>query len=428
MANVDSQDSNVKVRGPEYGQTGTSNWKGIISHDYNPELDGVRAMTIYDEMRKSDGTISALLRVLKLPIRRANWYIKPASQEERDIEIADRISQNLFEEMSMTWDDVIRQALLCLDFGVSVFEKVFDIRTVNGRDMVVLRKLAPRLPTTIERWQTIDGEDGIVQQLANSTDARTVSIPIEKLLIIVNEKEGDNWWGTSILRAPYKHWFFKNNFYKIEALAYERHGLGIPMADPREGTEWDDESKRKAEQVLENLYADEQAYIVGNGKVDFKFMDMKSGSIASPEKAIANHNREILKAALAQFLELGANETGSYALSADQSDLFLQSVEAVANNFVDAFNKYVIKQIVDMNYDNVTAYPQLDYTGITTVDVKGLADAYKTLTDTGAVGVIEADEQFFRENLGLPERTDDDEDIVVTKSVKDVTEEDVDDL
>jgi hypothetical protein len=51
---------------------------------------------------------------------------------------------------------------------------------------------------------------------------------MDKLIVFVNEMEGMNWWGTSLLRPAYKHWFIKNTLYKIDAIAHERQGLGIP--------------------------------------------------------------------------------------------------------------------------------------------------------------------------------------------------------
>jgi phage gp29-like protein len=102
-----------------------------------------------------------------------------------------------------------------------------------------------------------------------------------------------------------------------------------------------------------------------------------------------------MKSGLAQFLELGAassaGASGSRALSEDHSDLFLQSLEAVARNIAATFNKQAIKELVDLNFDSVQAYPKLDFEGITETDAKKLSDAFKTLVDTGAVTPQDAD-------------------------------------
>jgi hypothetical protein len=165
-------------------------------------------------------------RYYTMPIHGARWYVEPASEDQADQDIADFVSQCLFEHQSITWNDLLRQALLSLPFGVMVFEKVFTTMDIDGTTRIVWDKLAPRMPKSIQRWAIGDGKQpGILQY---KSDGSVVEIPMEKLVVIVNEMEGENWWGTSILRAAYKHWFIKNTFYKIDAIAFERQGLGIP--------------------------------------------------------------------------------------------------------------------------------------------------------------------------------------------------------
>lgn len=395
-----------KKRAPstEIGDSGTDFFQGIITEEYNSKLSGIQGIEIYDKMRKGDATVKAAVLATSLPIRRANWFVEPASEDAQDQEIAEFVTKALFEWQSITWNDLLRQALLCLPYGVMVFEKVFTVKQVDGKDWIIWKKFAPRLPKSIYAWETSEHKDGI-QQL--KTEGGMVDIPMDRLLIFVNEKEGDNWWGTSILRSAYKHWTFKDGFYKIDAVAFERQGLGVPKAKMPLG--YSDEDKNRAETILKNLRAHEQAFLIEPNDIEVEFMDMKGKQVRDPKESIQHHNREIVKAVLAQFLELGATESGSRALSSDQSDLFLQSLEAVAGNTADVFNKFAIPQLVDLNYDNVTEYPELKYKGISRVDVEQLSTAYKTLVDAQGIQAIESDETHWRELLSLPERTEDDE-------------------
>jgi len=415
-----------KIKGAskeEIGDTGIEITHGVITEDYNTTLQGTEGIEKYDEMRKSDATVKASILVTSLPIRRANWFIQPASEDDQDKEVADFINAALFEYMTITWADLLRQALLMMPYGVMVFEKVFDTKEVNGKMRIVWRKLAPRMPKSIHNWQTEDGNNGIQQM---TSGGELVSIPMDKLCVFVNEKEGDNWWGNSILRASYKHWYYKNNFYKIEAIGFERQAIGVPKAKMPEGYTPKDEAQ--AEKILKNLRAHEQAYIIEPSDYEIEFMDMKGNTIRDPKSSISHHNREIVKAVLAQFLELGAGTVGSRALSQDQSELFLQSLEAVANQIIDVFNKYAIPQLVDLNFDNLkNGYPLLSYAGISRADVEGLSTAYQRLTQSGAIKPGENDEQYFREMLGLPER-EEDEEIDDKKDKKKVDKKNKDDI
>lgn len=390
----------------EIGDSGTQILNGIISDEYNSKLSDTRGIEVYDEMRKSDGTVKAALLACTLPIRRAKWWVKPASEDKADIEIAQFVHDALFKYMSITWNDLLRQSLLSLSFGVMVFEKVYEVRTIDGVDRVVWKKMSPRLPKSIYAWQMEDGNDGIQQR---KVEGSLVNIPMEKLVVFVHEKEGDNWWGTSVLRAAYKHWFIKNNFYRIDNIAFERQGLGIPFAKMPENAA---ESERTiAESILKNLRAHHQAYIIEPHDWEFGYKDMMAKTLRDPMPSIQHHNREITKSVLAQFLELGASESGSRALSTDQTDIFLQSLEAVASGHADVLNKYAIMQLVDLNFDNVQNYPELTYTGISRADAEKLANAYSTLITAKGMQAGMRDEAYFRELMGLPERDPEEEPI-----------------
>lgn len=404
MATKKKETKKTKTPGKAIGASGTNIFSGLINEEYNAELSDIKGIRIYDQMRKSDATVRAAVAACQLPIRRANWYIKTASKDTKDVEIRDFVEHALFDEMSITWDDFVRQALLELPFGVMVFEKVFTIREVEGVQRVVWDKFAPRLPKSITAWETADAQPGIQQLIPNI--GTTVSIPMEKLLIFVNEMEGENWWGTSMLRSAYKHWYIKSNLEKIDSIAHERQGLGIPSIVLPEGHT--DADVTAAENILKNLRASEKGYLLEHSGMSVEFKDMKATTTRDPSRSIAYHNRQIVLAVLAQFLDLGSGSTGSRALSSDQSDLFLQSLEAVANGIVDVINKYAIKELVDLNFDNVQVYPELDYNGISRVDVEQLSTAYQRFTQSGGLKPSEADDQHIRELLSLPERTEED--------------------
>lgn len=407
---ADNKKPRVLASGVELGGSGTQMWDGIITEEYNADLRGAEGFKEYDKMRRNDATVKSAILSVTLPIRRAKWYVKPASDSPEDIERADFITWNMFEGLSSTYDDFIRQACLHLVFGNMVFEKVFNVRPWEGKEMVTWEKFGPRLPRTIVRWETKD-KAGIEQLLH---DGRQVIIPWEKLMVFVNEMEGDNWEGISILRAAYKHWYYKDKFYLIDAMAFERQGLGIPKAKLGEGASQEDTEKAKT--ILKNIRANHQQYVVEPYDVTLEFMDMKAQTTRDPANSIGHHNREITKSVLAQFLELGATDSGSRALSEDQSSLFLLSLETVANNICDVINRFAIKQLIDMNYDGVQYYPTLEYAGISRVDVAKLSSAYEVLTRSGGIKSQGEDERYLREIMGLPER-DIEEDETPTEEV-----------
>ena len=67
-----------------------------------------------------------------------------------------------------------------------------------------------------------------------------------------------------------------------------------------------------------------------------------------------------------------------------------------------------IRELVDVNFDNIQKYPKLAYSGINETDILNLSTGYLTLTQAGAVIPSDSDEKYFRELLDLPERDPDD--------------------
>ena len=390
----------------ELGDSGTRMLHGIITEEYNPQLQGIEGVKIYDEMRKNDGTVRAAILAITLPIRRSQWFVNPATDEQQDKDIANFVEHALFDWIEDTaWDDIVRQALLMTVFGVMVFEKVYGTKEHDGKTWVTLKKLAPRLPKSILMWELADRTFGI-QQIRQ--DGVLAQIPGSKLLVFVNEREGDNWWGTSMLRGAYKHWYYKDKFYKIDAMAFERQGLGVPMIKMPLGYTVSDEAN--AIKSLQNLRANEGAYLVLPPAYEAEMMNMGSSSTRDPESSINHHNKEILQSVLAQFLELASakGQGGSKALSQDHSDLFLKAMEAVAGNLISVINKNLIPELVDMNFNDVKVYPVLDFSGISKVDVAALSKAYGDLVTAGALTPTDDDQQYLRAMMGLPPRTQDD--------------------
>ncbi len=389
----------------EIGRSGIYFSAGIISREeYNRKLAGKTGLDIFNKMRKSDGTVRASLQVVKLPIQGANWTIESASEEPADELAAIIVRDSLFDRIN--FEDFMRELLTFLDFGHSVFEQCFTLGDIDGKEYAVLKKLGFRKQSTIHRWEMENGEPGITQQLPKGGRA---SIPDIKLTKFVNEKEGDNWEGVSILRAAYRHWYVKDSLYKIDAVAHEKHGLGVPKLVTPEGAR--DEDKEEAREIAREARANEEGFIEIPAGFEYEFMDMKQGGLRDPMKSISHHNRQIYVNVLAQFLDIGSQgSSGSFAASKDQSPFFIMSLEAMAKNIAATINNTIIKNIIDLNGLGVTEYPKLKFTKIGQDDIDKFTKSMKALIDSGAITMESDIEKHVRTIMHLPEMSEDLED------------------
>lgn len=385
----------------ELGATGTVLFAGQLTEvEYNPDLRGEKAIKVYEKMRRSDGQVKAALLACELPLRAARWDIEAASESRRDQQIAQFVRENLFDQMTITWDDFLRHILLMLPFGFSVFEKVWEI--VDGKYR--WRKLAPRLPKTIWKWK-MDPEGGleeITQATWKDDQYQFIPIPVEKLLVFTLEREGSNYAGISLLRAAYKHWYYKDVLYRIDGIAAERHGVGIalfklPSTATTEGT---DSDLGKISKIGESLHTHERSYVALPEGYDFDLKGV-AGQLHDIMRSIEHHDMEIARSILAQFINLGSKEVGSYALSQDQSGFFLMALRAVGKNICDTMSRHAIKQLVDYNWD-VDRYPKLVVSGLEQRDLAAYSKAVTDIVNAGLILPDRAIEAELRTLLRLP--------------------------
>lgn len=393
-----SQDTKVSKKNvqQELGSSTIISFRGFSgNNDYNNKLTGTSRIREYDQMRLSDSTVRACVLLIKLPIIRANWFFTSDAKDSKSKEIRKFVEDNLFNGMTITWAEWLMDALNYLIYGNAVYELVYRFDE-DGK--IRLKRFGRRPSDTIIQWELKDGDNGVVQRVGN----KDVEIPIEKLLILVNEKEGSNWEGLSIFRSAYRNFDIKDKMLKIDAIAAERQGLGIPKATVP--MNYSAQKRRDLEILLENMRVNEKAYSIAEDGVVIEWMDMKASSTREVLPSINYHDRQIAKSVLADFMELGATTTGSYALSEDKTEMFLLSLEAVASYLADSINEYVVKRLVDLNYNNVKAYPKLQFAGIKKADLDKISTSLERLTKSGILTVDDTLEDHVRDQFNLPEK------------------------
>jgi hypothetical protein len=387
--------------GKELGAAGSSFRRLMGAEDYNLSLSGHRGIEIYDRMRRSDGTVRQSLRIAKTPVLAGRWFVESHEPgEKQHDEIAEFIEGALFKWQSISWFNLLTEALLMLDFGYYVFEKVFTMREVPVGDgsqvRAVWQKWAPRHPLDIEEWE-FDKHGGVDGGWFDQFEgADPVFIPIKKLLIYTYDREGGNIEGISLLRSAYKHWYFKDNLYKIDAIQKERHGIGVPIIKLPPNYTPDD--KRLANELGRNLRTNERAHIVLPPMWELEFADIK-GSVVDIAASIDHHDNAIVRNVLANFV---GTETSAAAVV--QVELFLKATRFIADIIADVVNKFAIPELVDYNYPGVVGYPTLGVRRIgETADWRTLSFAIRNFVGANIIAPDDPLEEWVRKEMDLPQ-------------------------
>jgi len=382
----------------EIGSSSPSPFTTFARMEYNRSLQGLIGLQKYDQMRRSDGTVRGTLRKVKTPVLAGRYYVEPYLKMGNDTpttidqNVSSFVQCSLFDWMSTPWMQTLTEALLMCDFGYYMFEKVWEPRIVDGQERIVLKKLAPRHPMDVKEWYfDANGGPAAVAFFNNVNDVlgEDIIIPIDKLLVFTFDKEAGNIEGISVLRSAYKHWYYKDMLYKIDAIQKERHGIGVPVIKLPPG--FSDSDKLAAENLGRNLRTNERAHIVLPPNWEVLFAEL-SGSPVDCLKSIEHHNQEIEK----NIVHDSSNADD------DKQTMFLKATRFIAQIVVDAINEYLIPQIVDYNFARA-GYPKLCVRQIgEQADQRTWSFSIRNLVGANIIQPDDKLESYAREIMDLP--------------------------
>lgn len=408
----------------EIGRTGQQRYGGVFYEEFLPELRGQRGIRAYKEMSENDDIIGAILFAVKMLIRNVHWGVQPGGTEEIDEECAAFVESCLYD-MEDSWTGTLSEILSFLVYGWSAHEIVYKRRMGRNRDvrlgskhsdgLIGWQKLPIRAQDTLYQWEYGGNDElhGMTQM--PPPDFGFITIPIEKLLLFRTEIRKGNPEGRSVLRNAYRSWFFKKRFQEIEGIGIERDLAGLPVLVAPEGVDiWDNDpdivrTRTLAETLVKNIRRDSMEGIVLPAGWDLKLLSTGGKRNFDTNATIDRYDTRMAMTVLADFVLLGHQKVGSFALSDNKTEMFSLAIGAFLDIICEEFNKKAIPYLVDVNgehFGGITDYPELVHGDIETQDLGKLGDYIQKMT---GIGVLQPDsglEDFVRQQAGLPERLD----------------------
>ena len=395
-------------------------WSGDLDAEETPELIWPASVNVYDTMRRTDSQVISVLRAVTLPIRRTGWRIDPNGASEEAVEL---VSQDLGLPVigaerkaplrtkgRFSWKHHLYLALLMLPFGHSFFEQVYRI---DERGRARLRKLEWRPPTTISKInvERDGGLESIEQTAEIGSNAQAPKIEVGRLVAYVNEREGGNWLGKSLLRPAFKDWLIKDQLLRVEAQTAIRNGMGIPVYEASKVPDGilSEEAIRKyiadeiaaGQQIAAEWAAGENSgsSIPNGAKVSLVGV---SGNLPDVNGPIRARDEGIARAVLANFLTLGGDKsTGSYALGETFANFFVRALQTVAEDIADIANQHIVEDLIDLNFGEDAIAPRIVFDEIGSRH-PATAQAVQMLVQCGAIRPTRALEEHLLTQYGLP--------------------------
>jgi len=367
---------------------------------YNPDTlvrrkGGNQGLSVYEEMRNDDA-VKAGLFAKKAAILSAGWSIKAASDEEKDKEIADFITNNFKDWLEGNFDSNLYEMLSALDYGFSVTEKVYDVE--NGK--MFLKCLKTRPPHSFE-FDLDDYGNFKNGGLSQWSMSGLESLPIDKFVIYSYNKEFDNYYGNSDLRAAYRSWFSKDNIIKFQLIFLER--FGNPLVLIKYDRTASAAQREEMKKIAENISA--TTGVVASKETEISILESTSKTSADFNAAIQQHNSSILRAILMpNLLGFGDQSGGSYALGKKQSDMFIWVLSKIRNEVETLIDEDIIRELVILNFGEQEKYPHFLFNPLGEDDNNAKATIIIDSIQRAGLQLSENDENYLRGLLGMPER------------------------
>ena len=410
----------------EIGRVGQRRYGGIFYEEFLSELRGRKGAEVFTEMSNNDETIGAILFAIEMLVRQASWNVEPGGSTAKDREAAEFV-KSCMDDMQQTWIDTISEILSFLTYGWSFHEIVYkrrmgrtkDNRTSSKYDdgLIGWMKLPIRSQETLYQWEYDDQDNLIGMTQMPPPDFGLITIPMNKAMLFRTRSRKDNPEGRSILRTAYRSWYFKRRIQEIEGIGIERDLAGLPVITTPEGMDiWDkDDEDMNAiraglEAMVKNIRRDSTEGRVLPFGYTFELTSTGGSRQFDTNSIIARYDTKISQTVLADFIQLGHESVGSFALSSDKTNLFSMAICAFLDIICQTFNSQGIPALIDINGDHfagVTDYPQLTHGDIEDVDLATMATYIKDMTSIGVIIPDESLEDYVRQLGKLPKRTTD---------------------
>ncbi len=403
----------------ELGKIGQNKYGGLFYEEFLPELRGKKGCEAYKEMADNDDIIGAILFAMEMLIRQVNWQVEPNSSKQEDQKAAEFVASCL-DDMEQSWTDTISEILSFLTFGWSYHEIVYKRRMGQNGDarlnskhndgLIGWRKLPLRAQESLYCWEYDDQDQLMGMTQMTAPDYKQQTIPLEKALHFTTKSRKGNPEGRSILRNAYRDFYFKRRIQEIEGIGIERDLAGLPVLTPPEGVDiWNREDPDAAaalayaQALVQNVRRDALEGVVLPYGWNFQLLSGGSKRQFDTGAIIDRYDQRMAMTVLADFVFLGHESVGSFALSSDKTKLFATAIGTFLDIICGVFNSQGIPRLIDLNgkaFANISGYPKLVHGDIEQQNLSELGGFIKDMT---GVGMLTPDDQLERHLRTLAE-------------------------
>jgi hypothetical protein len=377
----------------EAGTSGLKQFSGWIYDDILGQLHGRQAAWAYREFMDNDAIAGGFIFALEMLARRVTWGVEDGKSEHQ---------QFLYEcmhDMSHPWENLVTEALSMVGYGYANHEIVLKRRQGNkpralAEDTPASEEDTSRQPASSKYkdgkigWRKIplraqestlhfefDGYSGLAGMVQLDWHGGEHFIPIEKSVLFRTRVLRGNPEGYSLLRKAWPSFFRARNLQEIEATGAERDLAGIPVLTPPPGVDLfspqHSDLYNRVQEVVTTIKRDEdEGVVLPSDGWKLELLSSPGSRQFDTDKVIRRYEQRIAASVLADFMLLGQDGAGSYAMTDIKSEFFGMAVDAILDLVCEPMNRYAIPRLFALNGITDTELPKITHTTAGRIDLE----------------------------------------------------------
>lgn len=355
-----------KASPPKLGEAFAPSWQGVDRNYLTLPGGGILQinldrLNLHDfRMMRDHYQINASLSVLTFMMHQLDWRIECSNE---------RIRKHVQDNMDRVWTRMVRALSQAFWSGYSPCVLQWE-NDLTGKT-IQLTKIKDLVPEDCHvNWKTIDGwappdrakpkikvYDGIQQYGAGWP------IPVDNTLWYPLLMENGDWYGRKLLRPAFTPWFFSILMHLFSNRYFERFGEPLPIGRaPYDETVNVNGKSVKGTDVmlglLQNLRSrgsvvlpNERTQVGNETSFDYTIEYLESQMRGADfERYMMRLDEEMSLALFTPLLMLRTADVGSYNLGTTHAQVYLQMLNALAGDWAEYINSYVINRMVDINF------------------------------------------------------------------------------
>lgn len=384
-------------------------WSGVdISYMSMPgggtlQFDSSRlTMTDYRLMRENY-QINASLSVLNFMIHQMDYSIVG------DVPAA--IKDHVTENMEKIWTRLVRAMGQAIWAGYSPCVLQWENNEfTNKLDLTKVKDLMPEMCSV--NWKKVDGArvtpNSVPQQLLVYDGIKQAGvagpIPTSNSLWYPLLMENGNMYGRKLLNSAFQPWYFSQLMHVFSNRYYERFGEPVPVGRAPYGTDirLGNGETMKARTMMAGaiqqlrsggvvvLPNDRSGNESGTGTDTFDYeLEYLESQMrgADFERYMTRLDEEMSLALFTPLLLLRTADVGSYSLGTGHMQMFLWQLNAIAADWAEYINKYIIRPMTLLNFPNAKTLPTIKFRKMGSAQQETVRAILTELMRKGTVGV-----------------------------------------